>query len=271
MKVADHVYYVFGGASGLGEASARRLHAQGAYVAILDLNESLANEVATSLNSVQESAKVSSGAGSTKRAFAAKVDIVDTASIEAALKATDEAFKGVAVGGTLIASGIGMVGKTIERDGSPHDLDIFQQILQVNLTGTFNCARLVAARLVRDVPKPIAAPGEDSECRGVIITVASQAGLEGQAGQVAYATSKAGVAGMVLPMARDLSWYAIRCVAICPSIFETPMSVHMPERARKKTLKTAEFPARFGKPDEFAHAVQMIVENDMLNGLALRE
>lgn len=103
------------------------------------------------------------------------------------------------------------------------------------------------------------------------MTVASQAGLEGQAGQLAYATSKAGVAGMALPMARDLAWYAIRTIAICPSIFETPLSATMPERARQKTLKTAEFPARFGKADEFGHAVQSVIENDMLNGFALSE
>lgn len=150
-------------------------------------------------------------------------------------------------------------------------MDLFETIIRINLTGTFNAARLTASRLVRDVPKPIAAPIEDTPCRGVIVTVASQAGLEGQAGQLAYATSKAGVAGMALPMARDLAWYSIRTVAICPSIFETPMSVNMPERARQKTLKTTEFPARFGKPDEFAHACQSVIENDMLNGFALSE
>lgn len=161
--------------------------------------------------------------------------------------------------------------QTLERDGSPHNLDLFETIIRINLTGTFNAARLTAARLVRDVPKPIPAPDESTPCRGVIVTVASQAGLEGQAGQLAYATSKAGVAGMALPMARDLAWYSIRTVAVCPSIFETPMSSNMPARARAKTLKTAEFPARFGRPDEFAHAVQSVIENDMLNGFALSE
>ncbi|CAO1620536.1 unnamed protein product [Jaminaea pallidilutea] len=270
MKVAGHIYYVFGGASGLGEATARRLHSQGACVAIWDLNFERAESVAKSLNAEQESQKMTPGHGPEHRALAHQVDICEETQILQAIEAADKQWKGVPVGGAVIASGVGMIGKTIERDGSPHPLDIFEKIIQINLTGTFNAARLTAARLVRDVPKPIPAPNEETPCRGVIVTVASQAGLEGQAGQLAYATSKAGVAGMALPMARDLAWYAIRTVAICPSIFETPLSATMPERARQKTLKTAEFPARFGKADEFGHAVQSVIENDMLNGFALR-
>lgn len=202
MKIANHVYYIFGGASGLGEATARRLHRLGAYVAILDLNAPLAKSVAESINSEHESAKMSSGHGTIQRATAASVDITDTSSIEAAIKHCDEVFKGIVAGGAVVASGIAMIGKTIERDGTPHDLDVFETVLRVNTLGTFNVSRLVAARLVRDVPKPIAAPGEDTPCRGVIITVASQAGLEGQAGQIAYATSKAAVVGMTLPLSR---------------------------------------------------------------------
>lgn len=271
MKIDGHAYYIFGGASGLGEATARRLHQQGAFVAVWDLNESLANEVANSLNAANESSKMTPGHGAQRRALAHRVDICDTDAILSAIAAADEAWKGVPLGGAVIASGIGMVGRTINRDGSPHDLEVFEKIIHVNITGTFNAARLTASRLVRDVPKPIPAPDESTPTRGVIITVASQAGLEGQAGQLAYATSKAGVAGMALPMARDLGWYGIRTVSICPTIFETPMSSTMPERARKLTLKSTEFPARFGRPDEFAHAVQSVIENDMLNGFALSE
>ncbi|CAO1619890.1 unnamed protein product [Sympodiomycopsis kandeliae] len=270
MKIENHVYYVFGGASGLGEATVRRLHEKGAYVAIFDRNNELGDTVAKSLNSQIEAQKVSTGAGSTQRAISIQVDITNEDDIQKAILETDSKFKNIPIGGTVIASGIGMVGQTIDREGTPHDMGIWSTILDVNLSGTFNAARLVAARLVRDVPKPIAKPDPDTECRGVIITVASQAGLEGQAGQVAYATSKAGVVGMTLPMARDLSWYSIRVCTVCPSIFETPLSVGMPERARARTLKSAEFPARFGKPEEFAHATQMLIENDMLNGLALR-
>ncbi|CAO1631158.1 unnamed protein product [Parajaminaea phylloscopi] len=270
MKIEGHVYYIFGGASGLGEATTRRLHQQGAYVAIWDLNEERAKSVAGSLNAVAESANMTPGHGSPERALAHKIDICDTASILEAIAAADAKWKGVPLGGAVIASGIGMVGRTIDRDGTPHDYELFETIVRINLTGTFNAARLTASRLVRDVPKPVPAPNESTPCRGVIITVASQAGLEGQAGQLAYAVSKAGVAGMALPMARDLGWYGIRTVSICPTIFETPMSQGMPERAKKLTLKSTEFPARFGRPDEFAHAVQSVIENDMLNGFALR-
>lgn len=202
MKVANKLFFIFGGASGLGEATARLLHSQGAYVAILDLNEDLAESVATSLNTNQEATKMSSGMGPTERALHAGVDICETESIEAAFALCDDKWKDVEVGGAVVASGIGMVGKTVERDGSPHSLDVFEQVIRVNLTGNFNACRLVAARLLRDVPKPIPAPTEDTPCRGVIITVASQAGLEGQAGQVAYATSKGAVVSMTLPMAR---------------------------------------------------------------------
>lgn len=202
MKVANKIFFIFGGASGLGEATARLLHSQGAYVAILDLNEDLAESVATSLNTNQEATKMSSGMGPTERALHAAVDICDTQSIEAAFALCDDKWKDVEVGGAVVASGIGMVGKTLERDGSPHNLDVFEQVIKVNLTGNFNACRLVAARLVRDVPKPIPAPTEETPCRGVIVTVASQAGLEGQAGQVAYATSKGAVVSMTLPMAR---------------------------------------------------------------------
>lgn len=202
MKIPGHVYYIFGGASGLGEATARRLHAQGAYVAIFDRNADLASQVSTSLNSLSEAGKISTGAGATQRSLACNVDITSEEDISTAIQHVDEKWKNVPIGGTVIASGIGMVGQTLDRDGEPHDLGIWDTILSVNLTGTFNAARLVAARLVRDVKKPVAKPDEDTECRGVIVTVASQAGLEGQAGQVAYATSKAGVVGMTLPMAR---------------------------------------------------------------------
>lgn len=271
MKVAGHIYYIFGGASGLGEATARRLHQQGAYVAIWDLNEVLANDVVQSLNAAEEFEKMAPEHGASQRALGHKIDVCDTTSILEAIAAADARWKGVPLGGAVVASGVGMVGRTINRDGSPHDFDLFQDIIRINLMGTFNAARLTASRLVRDVSKPVQAPDESTACRGIIITVASQAGLEGQAGQLAYAASKAGVAGMALPMARDLSWYGIRTVSICPTIFETPMSKGMPDRARKLTLKSTEFPARFGRPDEFAHAVQSIIENDMLNGFALSE
>lgn len=202
MKVSSHVYYIFGGASGLGEATARRLHSLGAYVAIFDRNEELSRKVADSLNGLAESGKVSTGAGTARRAMSAYMDITRSNEIAQAIAQCDAAFKGVPVGGAVIASGIGMVAQTIDREGEPHDLGLWETIQEVNLTGTFNAARLVAARLVRDVPKPIPQPTEETPCRGVIITVASQAGLDGQAGQVAYAASKAGVVGMTLPMAR---------------------------------------------------------------------
>ncbi|PWN52965.1 3-hydroxyacyl-CoA dehydrogenase type-2-like protein, partial [Violaceomyces palustris] len=140
----------------------------------------------------------------------------------------------------------------------------------LKLVGTFNVSRLTAARIVRDVPKPIAQPDVNTKDRGVIVNTASAAALEGQAGQASYAGSKGGVVGMTLPMARDLAWYGIRVMTLCPALFGTPMMENLPERAKAKILRSSEFPARFGHPQEFASAVVSIIENSMLNGSYIR-
>jgi NAD(P)-dependent dehydrogenase (short-subunit alcohol dehydrogenase family) len=250
MKVADHVWYVTGGASGLGEASARLLHSLGGYVAVWDINEDAAAALAKDLGA--------------KRATSARVDVVSEEDVNEAIEKADKAFPDVPVGGVVNCGGVAMVGKIINGDGEPFDLDTFKTVVEINLIGSFNVSRLVASRLVRDAKKPITKPNEDTVDRGVLINTASAAAFEGQTGQIAYSASKGGVVGMTLPMARDLAWYGIRTMTLAPALFSTNMSAQMPEKARKALLRQTEFPARLGKPEEFAQAVVSIIENPML-------
>lgn len=147
--------------------------------------------------------------------------------------------------------------------GGPHDLSLFQKVIQVNLVGTFNMLRLAAAAMTKNEPNG------DGE-RGVIINTASVAAFEGQIGQAAYAASKGGVASLTLPAARELSRFGIRVVAIAPGIFDTTMMAAAPDAVRSSLAEQSAFPPRFGKPDEFAQLVQQIIENPMLNGCVLR-
>ncbi|EST04984.1 Short-chain dehydrogenase/reductase SDR [Kalmanozyma brasiliensis GHG001] len=260
MQIKDRVFYVTGGASGLGAATVVHLHNLGAYVAIMDLQLDASSSLAASLNS-------SSGA---QRAAAFEVDVCSEEDVSAAIAGADKLWPNVVVGGCVNCGGVGMAGKTINQAGEPFDLDTFRKTVEINLVGTFNVSRLTAARIVRDIPKPIAPPNEDTEDRGVIINTASAAALEGQAGQCPYSASKGGVLSLSLPMARDLAWFGIRVMTLVPTLFETPMMSQLPDRARKAILRTCEFPARFGKPEEFALAVKGVVENPMLNGSYIR-
>lgn len=214
MQVKNRIFYVTGGASGLGEAAARALHASGSLVVLLDRDEAGAAKVAASL-------------GERVRAAPA-TDILNTAQVQAGIEVGDQAWPEAQPGGVVHAAGVGTVGLTLDRNGQPLDLDDFRQVVEINLMGTFNVSRLVAARLVRDVPKP--AQKATGESRGVIINVASTAGLEGSRGQVAYGSSKAGVVGLTLPLARDLAWWGIRAITVCPTIFATQMGESIPER-----------------------------------------
>lgn len=256
MQIKGHVFYVTGGASGLGAATASHLHSLGGYVAIMDLQLEAGEELASSLNS--------SAGGGVRRAAAFEVDVCSEDQVQAAIDGCDRLWPQLPVGGCVNCGGVGMAGKIINPSGEPFDLDTFRKTVDINLVGTFNVSRLTAARLVRDLPKPIPAPTESTPDLGVIINTASAAALEGQAGQCPYSASKGGVLSLTLPMARDLAWFGIRVMTLVPSLFETPMMAQLPTRARNAILRTCEFPARFGHPHEFALSVQAIVENSML-------
>jgi 3-hydroxyacyl-CoA dehydrogenase / 3-hydroxy-2-methylbutyryl-CoA dehydrogenase len=244
MEVEGTSALVAGGASGLGAATARRLHAAGARVMIADLNAELGGALASELG---EGAKF------------VEADVTDEAAVRSAVDAV------VAEGGLRISvccAGIGWAQRTTARQG-PHDLEIFSNVIKVNLVGTFNVLRLAATAMNDNDPD---AGGE----RGVCVNTSSDAAFEGQIGQVAYSASKGGIVGMTLPAARDLASRGIRVMTIAPGLFDTPLLGALPEEQRGELGKQAPFPARLGTPDEYAQLVQQIVENPMLNGETIR-
>ena len=245
MQVSQHTFLITGGASGLGEGTARRLAGLGANVVIADVNEAAGQALAKELGA--------------RAAFAA----TDVTSADSAQAAVDIALaKFGALHGLVNCAGILGASRIVGRDG-PHDLALFQKVIQVNLVGTFNMLRLAAAAMSKNEPNP---GGE----RGVIVNTASISAFEGQIGQAAYAASKGGVAALTLPAARELSRFGIRVVAIAPGIFETAMMQNAPDAVRNSLAEQAAFPPRFGRPDEFAQFVQHAIENPMLNGSVLR-
>jgi NAD(P)-dependent dehydrogenase (short-subunit alcohol dehydrogenase family) len=233
---------VVGGASGMARASAEQLAAKGASVAILDLASSAGADVAASIGATFH-----------------RVDVTDETVTEQALA---DAF--AALGGLHIAvntAGGGIAKRTLTKDG-PHPLDDFRRVVELNLIATFNLNRLQAAEMAKNEP-------EDGE-RGVIIDTASIAAFEGQIGQVAYTAAKAGIAGMVFTMARDLGSLGIRSLAIAPSLFDTGLTEGIPDEFADVLTKDAAFPKRMGRPEEFARLVLAIVETPMLNGSTIR-
>lgn len=234
---------VTGGASGLGAATARRLAALGAKVAILDLNATLGEALADELGGVFVATDVTS-----EQDVATALDIA-------------EARHGVARV-LVCCAGIGPPAKAVDRNGMPLPLDAFRQIVEVNLIGTFNVASKFAARAMASDPV--------DEERGVIITTASVAAFDGQIGQAAYAASKSGVAGMTLPLAREFARSAIRVVTVAPGLFLTPLLASLPEEAQRSLGSQVPFPNRLGHPEEYALMVQAIVANPMLNGETIR-
>jgi NAD(P)-dependent dehydrogenase (short-subunit alcohol dehydrogenase family) len=242
METDGSVAAVFGGASGLGEATARRLAAGGAKVLICDLNEERAAAVAAEIGGAHVVA-----------------DVSDSGSVEDAIGAATE------LGPLRIAvdcAGIATPTKLI-RKGRPTPLEEFAKVLAVNLLGTINILRCAAAAMVGNEPS---ADGD----RGVCVNTASIAAFEGQVGQVAYAASKAGVAGLTLPVARELAGEAVRVVAIAPGLFDTPMVAGLPPVARDSLAGTVPYPARLGDPAEYAALVEHIVVNTMINGETIR-
>jgi len=242
MQIRDNVFIITGGASGLGAATARTLAAAGAKVVLADVQEGPGQALAEEL----------------KGKFV-RCDVTSEADGQAVVAAA------TALGtlrGLVNCAGVAPAVKTVGKDG-PHPLDVFQRAVNINLIGTFNMCRLAADAMGKT---EAAEQGE----RGVIINTASVAAFDGQIGQAAYAASKAAVAGMTLPMARDLSRSGIRVMTIAPGIFETPMLLGMPAEVQDALGKMVPFPPRLGKPDEYAHLAKAIIENVMLNGETIR-
>jgi len=236
---------VTGGASGLGEATVRKLAAGGAKVAILDIAVLKGKNIATELG-----------------ANVALIDtnVCDQVSVQNAINKVVDLFGGI---NTVVnCAGVADPGKVISRKG-PLPLESFNRVVQINLVGTFNVLRLAIERMIKNMPN-----GEGE--RGVIINTASAAAFDGQIGQPAYSASKAGVVGMTLPIARECAEYGIRVMAIAPGLFETPMVAGLPEAAREALAKMPPFPQRLGRPVEYAQLVQHIIENPMLNGEVIR-
>ena len=229
---------VTGAASGLGAATARMISQAGGKPVMLDLNpagESLARQLGGVFH---------------------RVDVTSPADVEAAITTTGPLYGAVSCAGVAIASRI------IGKEG-PADLAAFERVVRVNLIGTYNLVRLAAWAMSKNEPNP------DGE-RGVIINTSSIAAYDGQIGQSAYAASKAAIAGMTLPIARDLSKLGIRVVSIAPGLFDTPLLAGLPETARIALGETIPFPARLGHPEEFAKLAHHIFENVMLNGEVIR-
>jgi NAD(P)-dependent dehydrogenase (short-subunit alcohol dehydrogenase family) len=246
MQIDGSAAFVTGGASGLGEATARLLAARGAKVAIFDLPRSKGVEVARDIG---------------KGALFVPGDVTSEEQVAAALDQALASFGELR--GIVNCAGIGSASRTVGKDGKPFDLAIFTRTIQVNLIGTFNVIRLAAARMLGNQPDP---NGE----RGAIVNTASVAAFEGQIGQAAYSASKGGVVGMTLPIARDLARHGIRCCTIAPGLFETPLLMGLPQPARDALAASIPFPPRLGRPPEYAALACQILENPALNGETIR-
>jgi NAD(P)-dependent dehydrogenase (short-subunit alcohol dehydrogenase family) len=245
MQVAQHTFAITGGASGLGAGCVRRLAAAGANLVIADVSVAAGEALAKELG---------------QRAIFVATDVTAPDPAQAAIDAAIKQFG--SLHGLVNCAGILGAARIVGRDG-PHELTLFQRVIQVNLVGTFNMLRLAASAMSLNPPN---ADGE----RGVIINTSSVAAFEGQIGQAAYAASKGGVASLTLPAARELARFGIRVMAIAPGIFETAMMQAATDAVRHSLAEQASFPPRFGHPDEFAQLVQQIIENPMLNGSVVR-
>ena len=245
MHIQNKTFIVTGGASGLGRAVAALVVGEGGRVVVLDVNREAGDETVKSLG--------------TSVRFAT-ADVTSEEQVAAAIDLARRELGGV--NGVVNAAGIGTAAKILGRNG-PHALDLFERTIRVNLVGTFNVIRLAAAAMVQNVP-------ESNGERGVIVNTASIAAFDGQIGQPAYAASKAGIVGLTLPVARELAASGIRVVTIAPGIFDTPLLAALPEAARVSLGQQVPFPARLGRPDEYASLVRHIIENEMMNGEVIR-
>lgn len=245
MKIKGTSAVVTGGASGLGAATVRMLVAQGAKVAIVDINEKTGTELANEL-------------GASVKFI--KTDVTDPAQVAAAMETAVKQHGGLHF--LVTTAGIGIAEKLLGKNGI-HDLEKFVRTIQINLIGTFDAIRHAANAMSANQP-------DEDGGRGVIVTTASVAAYEGQIGQVAYSASKGAIVGMTLPLARELARSGIRVCTIAPGIFQTPLLSGLPEAAQASLAQQVPFPVRLGKPSEFAALVQHIFENNMLNGETIR-
>lgn len=244
MDIAGRSFLVTGGGSGLGEATVRRLVAANANVVIADINEARGRALAEDLGAARF----------------VPTDVTDEASVRKAIQMAVDAFGDFR--GVVNCAGTASAVRVIGKEG-PHDLGVFNRIIQVNLVGTFNVVRLAAEVISKTEPM------EGGE-RGVIVNTASVAAYDGQIGQAAYSASKGGVVAMTLPIARELARFGIRVMTILPGLFDTPLLQSLPEEAKKSLGQQVPFPSRLGQPSEFAALAQHIFENQMLNGEAIR-
>jgi len=245
MQIQGCVALVTGGASGLGEATVRRLVGAGAHAVILDRPGSAGDDVARALG---------------ERVAFAPADVTSPDEVAAAVALAVERFGTIHV--AVNCAGVGAAMRTVTKQGAM-PLEIFAKVIAVNLTGTFNVLRLAAAQMARNTPN-----GEGE--RGVIVNTASAAAFDGQIGQAAYSASKGGVVAMTLPIARDLASLGIRVMTIAPGTFDTPMLAMLPDEQRRALAAQIPFPPRLGRPSEFAALVSHIVENAVLNGETIR-
>ncbi len=245
MKIEGKTAIISGGASGLGEAVARRLAGLGAKVVILDLDEGRGTALVNELGG--------------QTAFV-KTDISAPEDVQQSVAFAKDKFGKIDI--VVNCAGISSGAKVASKKG-PHDLAYFKKVIDINLIGVFDVIRSAAFQMLQNELN-------EEKGRGVIINTASVAAFDGQIGQAAYAASKAALVGMTLPLARDLSGDGVRVVTICPGLFDTPMMAKLPEQVRIDLAKTVPFPSKLGAPDEFAMLVQQIVENPMLNGETIR-
>jgi NAD(P)-dependent dehydrogenase (short-subunit alcohol dehydrogenase family) len=245
MELQRKVALVTGGASGLGEACVRRFVAQGAQVAILDINSATGSALADEL-------------GPAARFI--KTDVAVESDVYQAVNEVARTFGTLHI--AVNCAGFAPAERVLGKDG-PMQLSRFERTIQVNLIGTFNVIRLSASVMEKNTPN---AAGE----RGVIINTASVAAFEGQIGQAAYSASKGGIVGMTLPIAREFARFGIRVMTIAPGIFQTPLLAALPEAAQASLGQQVPFPSRLGRPEEYAHLAQTIIENEMLNGETIR-
>ena len=245
MQVKGSVAVITGGASGLGEATVRNFVEGGGQVSILDVQEEKAQRLAAELGD---------------NVIFCMTDVTDEQSVQNAIDTTVAAFGGIHV--AVNCAGVGGAAKVLGKEG-PMPMELFNKIIQINLTGTMIVIRLAAEKMVAN------SPNDDGE-KGVVINTASAAAFDGQIGQPAYSASKAAVVGMTLPIAREFSEYGLRIVTIAPGLFETPLLAALPEKVRVSLGKMVPFPNRLGKPSEFAMLARQIIENPMLNGETIR-
>lgn len=253
MQIKDNSFLVTGGASGLGEAVVRAIAAQGGKVVIADLNEETGKALVSELGD--------------KVRFV-RCDVTSADEVQAAVDLAEQDFGGLQ--GSINCAGIAVVQKLLDRDNNPADLEAFTRGVTINQVGSFNVARLVASSIAKRVAANASTNTEQNADNGIIINTASIAAFDGQVGQASYASSKAGVVGMMLPLARELTRHGIRVMTIAPGVFATPMMESLPEKARTQLEGAVPYPKRLGAPDEFAKLVSHIIDNAYLNGEVIR-